>query len=62
MAKCFIEESGLHSVILRRCKGGSDFVDEITRTFQNAKEHSPMIIFLDDMDKFANEDSGHRDA
>lgn len=62
MAKCFIEESGLHSVTLRRCKGGSDFVEEITRTFQNAKEHSQMIIFLDDMDKFANEDSGHRDA
>ena len=62
MAKCFIEESGLKSITLRRCKGGTEFVEEITNAFKEAKENAPMILFLDDMDKFANEDEGHRDT
>ena len=62
MAKCFIEESGLTSFVLRRNKGTEDFVQEITDTFLQAKENAPSIIFLDDLDKFANEDDNHRDA
>ena len=62
MAKSFIEESGLKAYTVRRNKGGDDFVSDITDTFSKAKENSPCIILLDDMDKFANEDSSHRDA
>lgn len=62
MAKCFIEESGLPSYIVRRNKGNDDFVGEITKTFAVAKENAPAVVFLDDMDKFANEDDHHRDA
>ena len=62
MAKCFIEESGLKSFILRRNKNTEDFVQEITDTFLQAKENAPAVIFLDDLDKFANEDDNHRDA
>ena len=62
MAKSFIEESGLNAYIVRRNKGNDDFIGDITDTFQKAKEKAPCIIFLDDMDKFANEDSNHRDA
>lgn len=62
MAKCFIEESGLTAYIVRRNKGNDDFIGDITDIFQQAKENAPCIIFLDDMDKFANEDSSHRDA
>lgn len=62
MAKSFIEESGLNAYIVRRNKGNDDFIGDITDTFQKAKENAPCIIFLDDMDKFANEDSNHRDA
>ena len=62
MAKCFIEESGLPSFVIRRNKGNDDFVGEITETFREAKESAPAIVFLDDMDKFANEDDHHRDA
>ena len=61
IAKSFIEESGLKAYILRRDKG-DDFVGSITETFREAKENSPCIIFLDDMDKFANEDKNHCDA
>ncbi len=62
LAKSFIKESGLNSYIIRRNKGNDDFVGDITDTFQKAKENAPSVVFLDDMDKFANEDSNHRDA
>ena len=62
MANCLIAESGLTSYTLRRNAGSDDFVNQITETFLKAKENAPCLIFLDDMDKFANEDSSHRDA
>lgn len=62
MAKCFIDESGLAAYTVRRNKGTDDFDGEITETFKQAKESAPAIVFLDDMDKFANEDEDRRDA
>ena len=62
MAKAFIEESGLNTYIVRRNKGNDDFISDITDTFMCAKMNAPAIVFLDDMDKFANEDQDHRDA
>ncbi len=62
MARSFIEESGLKTYIVRRNKGDDDFIGEITETFAKARQDAPSIVFLDDMDKFANEDSNHRDA
>lgn len=62
LAKCFIDECGLKSYTLRSNKGGDKFVDEITATFEKAKQNAPSIIFLDDMDKFANDDDMHCDA
>ena len=62
IAKCFIEESGLEAFTVRRNKSNDDFISNITETFEKAKENAPCIVFLDDMDKFANEDSNHKDA
>ena len=62
MAKCFIEECKINTYTLRSNKGTDKFVDEITDVFEKAKKNSPSIIFLDDMDKFANDDEAHRDA
>ena len=62
MAKSFIEESVLKAYIVRRNKGNDDFIGDITDTFRKAKGNTPCVIFLDDMDKFANEDSNHHDA
>lgn len=62
LAKCFIEESGLPSYLIRRTKSSEDFLDEITTIFQKAKENAPSIVFLDDLDKFENEDYAHCDA
>ena len=62
MAKCFIEESGLEALTIRRNKGNDDFIGGITDTFQRARENAPCVVFLDDIDKFANEDSNHCDT
>ena len=62
MAKCFIEECGLKYYLIRKDKPDGAFVDEIRSTFEKAKSDPIAIVFLDDMDKFANEDSNHRDA
>ena len=62
MAEAFIEESGLNTYVLCRNKDSSDFIKEITTIFKKAKKTAPSIVFPDDMDKFANEDSDHCDA
>ena len=62
MARCFIAESGCRVFTLRKEKPNGDFVNQIKETFEKAKTDSPSIVFLDDMDKFANEDDMHRDA
>lgn len=61
MAKCFIEECKLETFTIRKNKS-ENFVEHISEIFKEAKEKAPAIIFLDDMDKFANEDNNHRDA
>ncbi|MCR5311267.1 MAG: AAA family ATPase [Lachnospiraceae bacterium] len=62
IAKCFISECGLKTYVIRKTRASDDFVGEITENFRLAKENAPAIVFLDDMDKFANEDEIHRDA
>ncbi len=62
MAKALIRESGLQAFTVRKSKGKSNLLDEISEAFRKAEEQAPAIVFLDDMDKFANEDSNHRDA
>lgn len=61
MAKCFIEESGLQAYTIRKNKS-ENFTGYISEVFEEAKKNAPCIVFLDDMDKFANEDDCHRDA
>jgi cell division protease FtsH len=62
MAKCFIAESGRKVFTLRKNQSDGDFVNTIRETFEKAKQAAPCIVFLDDMDKFANEDREHPDA
>ncbi len=64
MAKCFIAETGCKVYTLRKEKPDGDFVNQIKEIFEAAKKESDgfTIVFLDDMDKFANEDKMHRDA
>ena len=62
MAKCFIEESGLPAYVICKNRGSDDFIGEIAETFRKAKENAPVIVFLDDMDKFSNEDYRRKDT
>ena len=62
MAKCFIKASKRPAFTVRKDLPDGDFVKFIKNTFEKAKKEAPSIIFLDDMDKFANEDSHHRNA
>ena len=62
LAECFLAESGLRAYTVRRDRGGEGFVAEITAAFRKAKENAPAVIFLDDIDKFSNEDDFHRDT
>ncbi len=62
LAKCFVKESGRKAFVIRKDRPDGVFVDYIRETFEKAAEEAPSIIMLDDMDKFANEDSYHCDA
>ena len=62
MAKCFIEDAGIKTFMLRKDKPNGSFVDLIRETFENAKKENGAIVFLDDLDKFANEDEDHPNA
>ncbi len=62
LANEFVVESGRKSFIIRKNRADGDFVDVIRETFKEAASSAPSIILLDDMDKFANEDSLHCNA
>ena len=62
MASAVIEESGRPVFRCRKDEPNGDFVKKIKATFEKAGENAPSIVFLDDMDKFANGDENHPDA
>lgn len=62
MASALIEESGRKVFVCRKDQPNGDFIKAIKATFDEAVENAPSIVFLDDMDKFANGDELHRDA
>lgn len=55
MAKALIEESGRRSFACRKTRADGEFVDILKKTFDDAMENAPSIVFLDDMDKFAED-------
>ena len=62
MAAALIDASGRPAFTCRKDKPNGDFVNTIKKTFTDAKEAAPSIVFLDDMDKFTNGDDSHPDA
>ncbi len=55
MAKAFIAETGRKVFHCKKNKSNGEFVDEIKKTFEEATNNEPSIIFFDDMDKFAED-------
>lgn len=62
MAKAVIEDSGRKAFYCRKDSPNGDFVKKIKKTFDEALQNAPSIVYLDDMDKFANGDERHPDA
>lgn len=62
MASAVIEESGRRVFTCRKNQPDGDFVKIIKETFEKAAENTPSVVFLDDMDKFANGDARHPDT
>lgn len=62
MASAIIEASERPAFVCRKDKPNGDFVKEIKATFDKAIADAPSIVYLDDMDKFANGDERHPDA
>ena len=62
MAKCFIEACGVPYFTCRKDKADGDFINHLKKCFDDAAASAPAIVFLDDMDKFANEDHDHKNA
>lgn len=54
MSNCFVAASGRKVFICRKDKPNGDFVKQIKKVFEEAKANAPSIVFLDDIDKFAN--------
>lgn len=59
MANCLIKASGRNVFICRKDKPNGEFIKVITNIFEEAAANAPAIVFLDDMDKFANTDTEH---
>ncbi|MCM1043316.1 MAG: AAA family ATPase [Muribaculaceae bacterium] len=55
MAKAFIAETGRKVFHCKKNKSNGEFVNEIKKTFEDAIQSTPSIIFFDDMDKFAED-------
>lgn len=62
MANALIKASGRKKFVCRKDQPNGDFIKTIKKTFNEAVKNAPSIVFLDDMDKFANGDERHRDA
>ena len=62
MANAVIEASGRKVFCCRKDSPNGDFVKKIKITFEKASQNAPSIVYLDDMDKFANGDERHPDA
>ncbi len=62
MATCFIEASHRPTYTIRKTLPDGEFVKYIRDTFEQAVTNAPSIVFMDDMDKFANEDEWHLNA
>ena len=62
MASALIDAIGIKCFVCRKDKPNGDFVKHIKEVFDKAAKEPSSIVFLDDMDKFANGDERHPDS
>ncbi|MDO5296779.1 MAG: AAA family ATPase [bacterium] len=61
MADCLAQASGRPVFRCRKEQDSSNLISAIKNAFKEAAQSVPSIVYLDDMDKFANSDHKHRD-
>ena len=61
MANALILESGRKAFVCRKNMPDKEFINHIIKVFGEAKQQAPSVVFLDDIDKFANNDENHKD-
>jgi cell division protease FtsH len=62
LANSFIEASGRKAYLCRKNMPNGKFVDHIREVFKKAQDAGKSIVFLDDLDKFANDDEEHQNS
>lgn len=62
MAQCFAKALGWNVFLCRKNKSDGDFLDDIKNTYEEAEKAAPSVVFLDDLDKFANDDEEHTNS
>ena len=62
MATCLIEASARKAFVCRKDMPEREFIEYIRTVFEQAESEAPSIVFLDDLDKFANGDEDHRNS
>ncbi|MBP5245900.1 MAG: AAA family ATPase [Clostridia bacterium] len=62
MATCLIEASGRKAFMCRKDRPEREFIEYIRVVFEQARQDAPSIVFLDDLDKFANADEYHKNT
>jgi len=55
MANCLIGSTGRKAFICRKKASDGKFIKTILETFEEAKQHAPSIVLLDDLDKFSDQ-------
>lgn len=55
MANCLIQSTGRKAFVCRKKASDGKFIKTILETFEEAKQHAPSIVLLDDLDKFSDQ-------
>ena len=61
-SKAFLEALNRNKYIIRKDKPDGEFVNHINKTINEAINHQPAVILLDDIDKFSNNDDDHKNS
>ncbi len=62
MASCLIQASGRKVFACRKDKPDRNFASYIREVFKQAEYEAPSIVFLDDLDKFSNDDEERKNT
>lgn len=62
MAECLIQASKREVFVCKKSTSEELFIKNITDSFDRAKKTCPAIVYLDDLDKYSNEDEDHENS